>query len=190
MKYNQIVDIVESQVIASIENPNDIQQVINSEANIAFLLTGDLLMAKNYIDQLKSAGIKVFIHLDFITGISNSRSAIQYIAQKWRPDGIISTKGQPIQFAKKEGLLTIQRIFLIDHNAIAKGKKMAKTYNPDAIEVLPGIMPRVIYELTDTIPHPVIAGGLVKYKEEITQALEAGALAVSGGNANLWNLGL
>ncbi|MCM3720087.1 glycerol-3-phosphate responsive antiterminator [Fictibacillus phosphorivorans] len=185
-----IVDIVQSQVISSIKNEKDIKKAIDSTANITFILTGDIITTKEYIDQLKDAGKITFVHMDFIEGLANTRSAITYIAKAWKPHGIITTKSNLIKYAKEEGLMTIQRIFLIDRNAIKKGIEIAHNCKPDAIEVLPGLMPTVIDELTNITTLPIIAGGLISSKEEILNGLKAGALAVSSGDPNLWNLEL
>ncbi|MGN1400029.1 MAG: glycerol-3-phosphate responsive antiterminator [Bacillus sp. (in: firmicutes)] len=185
-----IVDMVDSQMIASIKKPADIEKAINSDANIAFLLTGNLINMHHYLDKLQSAHMHVFIHLDFIDGLSNTKSAVSYIAKVWKPTGIISTKSNLIKFAKEEGLMAIQRIFLIDFGAIQKGIEMTSSCKPDAVEVLPGLMPKVIDKLTKQIPLPIIAGGLISEKAEVLAALEAGALAVSSGNSEMWHLDL
>lgn len=182
-----IVDLVQSQVIASIKSEQDIEKAIDSKANIVFLLTGNLLNIMDYLDRLKEAKKSIFIHIDFIEGLSNTKSAIKYIAQKWEPVGIITTKSSLIKFAKEEGLMVIQRMFLIDHSAIKKGISICETYQPDAIEVLPGLMPNVIDDLTSRVNLPIIAGGLISSKEDINKGLEAGALAMSTGDPSLWN---
>ena len=84
--------------------------------------------------------------------------------------------------------MTIQRIFLIDGNALKKGIEIAHSCKPDAIEVLPGIMPTIIDRLTKLTPLPIIAGGLISNRNEIEEGLKAGALAISSGNPKLWNL--
>lgn len=185
-----IVDMVESQVIAAVNKPEKIQQAIESEANIVFLLTGDIFTLPTYIKQLHDANMKVFLHLDFIEGISFDKSGIKYIARVIKPDGIITTKNHIIKFAKEEGLLTIQRLFLIDHSAIKKGQKLIEASSPDALEVLPGIMPRVVSDLTDKINIPIIAGGLIENEKEIHTSLQAGALAISVGRPELWSIGI
>jgi glycerol uptake operon antiterminator len=185
-----IVDMVESQVIASIKSPELIEPAIKSEPNIAFLMTGNILTIKEYIRQLKDGGMSVFIHLDLIEGLSNDRSAIQYLSREWQPDGIITTRSQLIRAANEEGLITIQRVFLIDQGAVNKGIEMIRSCQPNAVEILPGLMPRVIHDITEMTDLPLIAGGLIKKREEIMQALEAGALAISVGNPALWNLGI
>jgi glycerol uptake operon antiterminator len=182
--------MVDSQVIAAIDTPEKIQEAVNSDANIAFLLTGTIFTLPDYIQQLKKADMYVFLHLDFIEGISNDKSGIKYIAQVLQPTGIITTKNHLIKFAKEEGLKTIQRLFLIDHNAIKKGQRMVETSLPDAVEVLPGIMPRVIFNLTETFHTPIIAGGLIESEDEIHSSLRAGALAISVGNPDLWRCGV
>lgn len=186
----RITDMVQSQVIASIKKEADIDKAIQSESNITFLLTGNLLNSKDYIDRLRAANKATFVHLDFIDGLSNTPSAIKYIAQKWKPDGIITTKSGLIKYANDEGLMTIQRIFLIDRNGLKKGIEIAHKCKPLAIEVLPGIMPTIIDDLTKRTHLPIIAGGLVSNKDEISHGLAAGALAISTGDPKLWNLGL
>jgi len=188
MHLMNIVDLVQSQVIASIKNEEDIEKAIASNSNIVFLLTGNLLNMTDHLTRLKEAKKQIFIHIDFIEGLSNTKSAIKYIAQCWKPTGIITTKNSLIKYAKDEKLMTIQRIFLIDKTAIKKGIDMCQTCNPDAIEVLPGLMPSIIDQLTTKINLPIIAGGLISSKEEILQGLEAGALAISSGDPALWNL--
>ncbi len=182
-----MIDLIESQVIVSIKNHEDIEKAIKSNSNIVFLLTGDLLTIQDHICQLKKANKLVFLHIDFIDGLANTKSAVKYIAHHLKPLGIITTKSTLIKFAKEYNLLAIQRIFLIDNGAVAKGIEMVKSCKPDAVEVLPGLMPRIIFELTETIDTPLIVGGLIRNRDEILLALKAGALAVSVGSPDLWN---
>lgn len=186
----KIVDLVDSQVIASVKSKQHLEVAASSSVNIVFLLTGSLITTQKYVDFLKKHDKKVFIHLDFIDGLANTKSAVEYIASVWKPDGIISTKSNLIKFAKEEGLMTVQRVFLIDRNAMKKGIEIAHNCKPDAIEVLPGVMPPVIDSLTKLTYLPIIAGGLISNKEQINEGLEAGALAISSGDPKLWNLAL
>lgn len=182
-----IIDLIESQVIVSIKEEQDIEKAIKSPSNIVFLLTGDLLTIHGHIKTLQEANKQVFLHIDFIDGLANTKSAVKYIANHLKPLGIITTKSNLIKFAKDYNLLAIQRIFLIDGGAVTKGIEMVKSCKPDAVEVLPGLMPRVIFDLTEKLETPLIVGGLICNKEEILSALQAGALAVSVGNPKLWN---
>ncbi|WP_413378219.1 glycerol-3-phosphate responsive antiterminator [Alkalihalobacillus sp. 1P02AB] len=183
-----IVDMVESQVIASILEKGHIDVAIKSRANIAFLVTGSLLTIEADVQRLKDSGMYVFVHLDFIGGLASNKDGIQYLARRIKPHGIITTKNQLIKIARAEGLLSIQRTFLIDSSAINKSMSMIAASRPDAIEVLPGVIPKVIEDLTERSDLPIIAGGLISNKEEVMRALEAGSLAASGGNTELWDL--
>jgi glycerol uptake operon antiterminator len=60
-------------------------------------------------------------------------------------------------------------------------------HSTDMIEVMPGIMPKMV-ERFAAIGIPVIAGGLIETKAEITSSLKAGAVAVSTGKKGLWYL--
>lgn len=186
----KLVDMVESQMIASVHNEKDLQFALNSKANIVFLLTGNLMTITNYIKQLRQAGKHVFIHLDFIDGISSSRNALSYVANFWNPTGIITTKSHIVKIANDVGLVTIQRIFLLDGNAVTKGIEMVKSSRPDAVEIMPGIMPKIIDQVSKRLNYPIIAGGLINDISEVHDALRAGALAVSSGNPEMWNFDL
>lgn len=183
-----IVDMVDSLIIPSVQNDSDFEKAINSKSNIVFILTGNLLNMEKYINELRKANKHSFIHIDFVDGLANTKSAIDFIAKAWNPTGIISTRVSMIKYAKELQLKTIQRIFLIDHNAVAKGIETSKACRPDAVEVLPGLMPTIIDQLSREIEFPIIAGGLIEHKQDILRAIEAGALAISSGNSDLWNL--
>lgn len=136
----------------------------------------------------RRAGKPVFVHLDFIEGIAADKSGIRYIAEKIRPSGVISTRHHLIAAARERGLKAVQRLFLIDSTAVDKGLKAIRSTAPDAVEVMPGLMPKVIAEIVEKTSIPVIAGGLIREEEEVRSALRAGAVAVSVGDPRLWEV--
>ena len=58
----------------------------------------------------------------------------------------------------------------------------------DLIEVLPGIMPKIIKHIAGRAAVPVIAGGLISEKEDVMRALDAGAIAISTTNQAVWKM--
>ena len=54
------------------------------------------------------------------------------------------------------------------------------------IEILPGLMPKVIRKICSQSRIPVIAGGLITDKEDIMAALGAGAISISTTNQKVW----
>ena len=58
----------------------------------------------------------------------------------------------------------------------------------DLVEVLPGAMPKAIAQLAASIQKPIIAGGMIRDKEDVTRALGAGAVGISASNETIWGL--
>ena len=111
---------------------------------------------------------------------------MKYIADKISPDGIISTKNGQLKAAKQLGLLTVQRLFIIDSMSIETTVRASASIEPDAVEIMPGIMPRITKRLSGELSVPVIVGGLISEKEDIENAIKNGAKGVSTSDNNLW----
>lgn len=88
---------------------------------------------------------------------------------------------------EEESLLTIQRIFLLDSLSLETSYRTFEKVKPDIVEILPGIAPSMIKEDRNKTQVLVIAGGLIRTKEEMEASLQAGASAVSTSSQNLWN---
>ncbi|MGE7225464.1 glycerol-3-phosphate responsive antiterminator [Paenibacillus sp. PDC88] len=176
----------DSRIIPAVRRADDLQAACRSRWPVVFLLIGDLFTARDYVDEALRAGKKVFLHVDFISGLGSDPIAMRYIAERVRPTGIISTKTHFVKHAKKYGLLAIQRLFLIDTSALEHGIQNIGHSEPDAVEIMPGLIARVITELREQCPVPIIAGGLIRERSEIETALSAGASAVSMGRKQLW----
>ena len=103
-------------------------------------------------------------------------------------DGIITTKNHLVYYAKEQGLLTVQRFFIIDTASFSTAKESVSNTKPDYAELLPGVIPKIIKEFIETTDIPVIAGGLISDKQDIINALSAGAEAVSTAKKELWEI--
>ena len=64
---------------------------------------------------------------------------------------------------------------------------MLRHTKPDFMELMPGVIGKSIRRFAK-IGTPVIAGGLIETKAEVTEALGSGATAVSTGRKDLWYL--
>jgi len=62
---------------------------------------------------------------------------------------------------------------------------MSKNTNPHLMEIMPGVIGKAITRCSRG-SIPVIAGGLIQTKSEVTEALRCGAAAVSTGKSDLW----
>ena len=95
---------------------------------------------------------------------------------------------EQVHRARQRGLTAIQRFFLLDSMALDNIQKHLAQDSPDLIEVLPGLMPKIIRQLTGATRCPVIAGGLISDKEDVLGALSAGAVAVSATSPAVWQM--
>ena len=105
-----------------------------------------------------------------------------------KADGIISTRPSFIRRGRELGLFTILRIFVFDSLSLENVRPAAAAAQPDMVEILPGIMPKVISRIAAATRIPLICGGLIMDKNDIMEALSAGALAVSSTNEQVWQL--
>ena len=173
-------------VIAAIKDEEGLRKCIHSEIQIVFVLYGDICIIGDIVSRLKKAGKTVMVHLDLITGLSSREIAVTYLKAVTHADGIISTKPAVIRQAKEEGLFAIMRFFVIDSIAFDSIERQTESVHPDMIEVLPGVMPKIIRRICQNSRVPVIAGGLISDKEDIMAALSAGAVSISTTNQAVW----
>lgn len=178
----------EDKLIASIKDPKSLEKFLQTEIKSAILLTGNISVIKGYVNLLKKHNRFVFLHIEKILGISHDREGLKFIAKFVNPTGIVTTKKKLIQLAKKEGLLTIQRLFLIDTDAVRDGIKAVNEIQPHALEVMPARIPAMINQLRKETNVPIITGGLIQNQQHINEALESGPIAVSTGNPLFWKV--
>lgn len=183
----QLIEAFEDcPVIAAIKDDEGLKRCIHSDIPIVFVLYGDICNISQIVSRLKKAGKIVIIHIDLIAGLSNKEIAVTYIKSVTHADGIISTRPSVIRQAKEEGLFAIMRFFVIDSIAFESIKRQTESVYPDMIEVLPGVMPKIIRKICKQNRTPVIAGGLISDKEDIMAALDAGAISISTTNQKVW----
>lgn len=186
-------DAVESSpVIAAVKDYEGLETCCQTEdIKVVFVLFGDICSITDIAARLKSAGKVTMVHMDLIGGLSTKEIAVDFIRNHTCADGIISTRPTLVKRAKELGLYTILRFFVLDSLAL-KNVEMVKLKHtdvlPDFIEVLPGVMPKVIRRICKNSKIPVIAGGLITDKEDVLGALSSGAIAVSSTNQDVWKM--
>ena len=181
-------DAVEcSPVIAAVKDMEGLECCCGLEdIQIVFILFGDICSIAEIVKRVKAVGKIAMVHVDLIVGLSSKEVVVDYIKNNTLADGIITTKPALVKRAKELHLFTVLRYFLIDSMALQKIRQQPHTLKPDFIEVLPGVMPKLIKEVCQTTRIPVIAGGLISDKEAVMGALTAGAIAVSTTNRDVW----
>lgn len=173
-------------VIAAVKDYEGLQKCLDSDCKVVFILFGDIIEIADIVSTVKNAGKMAMVHIDLIDGLASRDIAADFIAKNTCADGIISTKPNLVRHAKACGLLTVQRFFVLDSIALVNIKKQLPLDAADMIEILPGMMPKIIRRLCDLTGKPIIAGGLISDKEDIVNALGSGAVAISSTNPNVW----
>ncbi len=186
---NKILEkLIDSPIIPAVKNEEALDQAIKTDAEIIFILTSNIFNLKDMVESIKSAGKMAFAHFDLIDGLSSSSISLEYLSKETKIDGIISTKNNIIRLASKMNLLRIQRFFILDSLSLKNLAKNIKDNKPDAIEILPGLMPKIIKRISGAIDIPLIAGGLIEDREDILKALQADGSGISTTNRELWNM--
>ncbi len=181
--------VAAAPVIAAVKDLKGLEQCLQTEnVQVVFLLFGDICGIGDLVSRVKQAGKIAVVHADLINGLSTSKEiAVDYIKNATQADGIISTRPNFIRRAKELNLFTVLRVFVIDSMAMSGLEKLEQV-RPDFLEILPGIMPKAICKICQTVHTPVLAGGLISDKEDVLSALNAGALAVSTTNSDVWKM--
>ncbi len=193
MKNREFINKIESNpIIAAVKDDEGLEVALTEDIEIIFVLYGDICSIPTIVDKIKKAGKVAMVHVDLITGLNNSKDVcLDFIKNNTKADGIITTKSNLIQHARELELNTVLRYFILDSLALQNIEKQARSpgIKPDIIEFLPGIvLPKMIKRINKVSRVPIIAGGLIADKEDVMNALDAGALAISTTNHDVWEL--
>ena len=182
---NAIKDALERTPVIAATYRSGWQAAVGSDAEVLFMQGANILSIERDIGLAKENGKFVFVHMDLAEGIGKDRAAMEWL-KGLKTDGIITTRTQLVKAAEEIGLLSVQRFFVLDSKGMRSIAETIETARPDFIEIMPGVIPKAL-KLFTGVDIPVIAGGLIETKQEVTAALSSGALAVSTGKRELWN---
>jgi len=185
MNNNFLKTLKKNPIIISVRNDAEIDKAINSRSEVIFIIHTDINHLVEQVKKIKNAGKMVFIHVDLINGFSSSPLALEYIYKLTKPTGILTTKKSLINKAKDLGLISILRVFALDSPTILSSSKLIKEVKPDIVEILPGIAPKAIKLIGEKVNVPIIAGGMIEYKEEVIECIKNGAVGVSSSSEKL-----
>ncbi len=181
-------DMIEANpVVAAVKDMEGLRKCCElQDVKMVFILFGDICNIADIVSQVKASKKFAIVHIDLVSGLSPKEIAVDFIKIHTEADGIISTKQMMVKRAKELELCTVMRFFVLDSMSFGNLEKQIGAVKPDLIEVLPGVMPKIIRKVCNKVKTPVIAGGLITDKEDIMAALDAGAFAVSSTNQKVW----
>ncbi|NPV54838.1 MAG: glycerol-3-phosphate responsive antiterminator [Firmicutes bacterium] len=174
-------------VIAGVKSLKDVDVAIRSGLDVIFLLTGTIFDLREAVARARAGGRIIFGHVDLIDGIGKDKAGMRFLAEEIGVDGILTTRNALVRAAMAEGLIAVQRLFLLDSESLKTGVNVVQSTNPHAVEVLPGlVLPAVVHRLPVRALPPFIGGGLIETREELDAVLATGALGVSTSKKALW----
>ncbi|NGM85280.1 glycerol-3-phosphate responsive antiterminator [Paenibacillus sp. 7124] len=176
-------------IIAAVRKPEDIEAALDSRVENLFFMGCNVKEIIQAVRLTKECKKGAFVHLDLIRGLSSTdKESVDFISDYVGADGIVTPKSHLIKEAKRVGLYGILHLFVIDSAALHNGLKAAGNVEPDAIELMPGAIPKIIRSFAETLEHiPIVASGLIQTKTEAGESLQAGATSLSVSDPALWN---
>ncbi len=187
MKSEEFVDLLQlNPMLKAVSDMEMLDEAIKAPGDFIFFLTGSILDLEDATRKCHKNGAYVFLHLDLIKGFAKDAEALRYIKDVIKADGVISTRISLLKHARNAGLLIVQRLFMLDSTSFEASMSSYNTLKPDAVEILPGVMPKIIRKASKRIKVPIISGGFIEDKEEIIACLKSGASSISTSRASLW----
>lgn len=174
------------KVLPAARTIKQFEQLLKSDFRYIVLLEVHISHLKAFRNEANKHHKKIIIHADLIQGLKTDNYAADFLCNDIKPAGIISTRANMIQKAKARGIIAIQRMFLLDTIALEKSYSLIEMAEPDYIEMLPGVIPELIGEVYERTGIPIINGGLIRTKKHIDNAIDAGAIAVTTSDKELW----
>ena len=186
MKLTVLQTLCPGPVIPAARTIEDLRLAFACQAPGIMLLFGDINTLPGVLSEASRHHKKLIVHLDLLEGVGKDRAGVRCLARMGVP-ALITTKSQLVKAAREDGLVVIQRLFMMDSDTLRNGIKIIRNVKPDAIEILPASVPPFVFqELAREVQLPILAGGLVNTQQDVQQALANGASAVSTSSAQLW----
>lgn len=179
--------ISDAKIIPAARNIEDFKYALqHSVSPSVILLFGDINTLPSLLAQAQQHKKRLMVHFDLLDGIGKDKAGISYIA-RLGVHTLLTTKSQLCKYAHEEGLMVIQRVFLMDSEAVKTCLQIAKSAKPDVIEMLPATVPAgLIQKIANETGLPLIAGGLLNTPEEVQDVLSKGVCAISTAKKELW----
>lgn len=177
------------RLIAGVKEPAQVSRALAAGVRVIFYLTGTIYDVREAIARKRAVAPEalLFAHVDLLQGLGRDEAGMRFLAEDLNVDGILTTRRQLVQAAREAGLLTVQRVFMLDSEGLRTALSVLKGSRPDAIEILPAlVVPHIAHRLPWEALPPAIAGGLVETEEELARILATPVKALSTSKEELW----
>jgi glycerol uptake operon antiterminator len=160
---------------------------LDSRPEVLLILRANGLTLGPVIDRIHKHGKLVAVHLDLVSGLRSDRAAVEWLAESGA-DAVVTSRGHLIASIRQHSMTAIQRLLLIRHTHLTAGVASIKRSDPDAVEVLPGILLPQVRAVLPDLGLPLLAGGFVRSRDDVAALLANGAIAVTTSSEALWDV--
>jgi len=175
-------------VMPSLRRAEQLALVASSPCRVVLVSSGSIFDICDYTEKLHQQGKMVLVHVDLISGLGRDAAGIKFLKEKAKAEGIVSPQCSLVTAARKEGLVAVHRVFAYDSVSLETGMRVLQQSKADLVEILPGaVIGTAVRILRQHFDQPVIAGGLIRTREEVADAIKAGAVAVDTSAESLWS---
>ncbi len=167
-----------SGIVPSVKSDAALAEAVESPGGTIFILYGTVSTIESIVHRAKRKGQSVFVNIDMVEGYASNAAAVEHLKRRTAADGILSSKAGVVRAAKKLGMIGVHRLFMIDSFAYRQLPEQINASQADALEILPGCVPRVLTWIKADTDLPLIAGGLVCDVGDVAAAFQVGVQAV------------
>ncbi|WFS60902.1 glycerol-3-phosphate responsive antiterminator [Pseudodesulfovibrio thermohalotolerans] len=174
-------------IIAAVRTEKEFQLALKSEVSTIFMMGGTVSLVRDLARQAYEADKHIFFHAELVKGLGRDQEGIAFLVEQGPLNGIVSTKPHLLAAARDLGVTTILQIFLIDTQALHTGIRNIESVKPDAVELMPGLVPSIAGQFKALLNVPLFAAGLIRHEHEVRSMLDAGVDALAMSEQRLWN---
>lgn len=182
--------ISNNTIIPSIRKYKYFEKALSCQSEYVLLSEANIGNLQSLIGKCHQSGKKVLVHLELLGGFKPDQAGINLLKNYYKVDGVISSNLSALRYPKKEGLLTVYRVLLIDSRSLDQSLDIVKHSPPDAIEILPAEYACQCLELISRnlkgFDVVFIAGGFVKRKYLVDKIFHAGFKGITTSEPGLW----
>ncbi len=181
----------EDPVIMAVKNEKALHDALESDGKIVFLLYGTLPRLEVIVRRILGAGKMPFVHVELVDGLKPDAGLADYFADVFGSEcGVITTHTALVARARALGVPVIQRVFAVDRRSLEQGEESLRVVLPDALEIIPGVVPSAIRYFHERFPElAIIAGGLIRSKKSMYDVMTSGGVGVSTTDVSFWEVG-
>ncbi|SBV98955.1 Glycerol-3-phosphate responsive antiterminator [uncultured Alphaproteobacteria bacterium] len=175
------------EIIPSVRQAKILPFALSCPSRYVLISGLDVSVLKASVEEIHAARKIAIVNPSLVGGLASDATGLRLLRQHFGVDMIASSSLQQLQQARREGLMCIQRLFLVDSYAWDSALAALRNSKVDAVEILPGHMSVKFAASLKTKGVPMLAGGFIKSRKEVQEILAAGYTGLTTSQRDLWN---